>query len=88
MRFFDRNPSGNILNRCTKDIGSIDEYLPKTASDLAQCLLNIAGAFLTAIAVNTIFIIPSALITTGFLFLRRTYMKTSKDIKRLEGMSN
>lgn len=88
MQFFDRNPSGIILNRCTKDMGSIDEYLPKTVSDLAQCLLNILGAFLTAVAVNPIFIIPSALITTGFLFLRRRYIKASKDIKRLEGISN
>lgn len=36
MRFFDTNPSGRILNRFSKDMGSIDELLPKAILDAAQ----------------------------------------------------
>ena len=33
-RFFDVNPSGRILNRFSKDIGSMDEILPATFLDV------------------------------------------------------
>lgn len=36
MRFFDTNPSGRILNRFSKDLGSIDEALPKALLDSGQ----------------------------------------------------
>lgn len=36
MRFFDTNPSGRILNRFSKDLGAVDEALPKVLLDSAQ----------------------------------------------------
>lgn len=34
ISIFDNNPVGRILNRCTKDVGIVDEQLPSTAFDL------------------------------------------------------
>lgn len=36
MRFFNSNPSGRILNRFSKDIGAIDEYLPSVFGDVLE----------------------------------------------------
>lgn len=36
MRFFNTNPSGRILNRFSKDIGVIDETIPKGMIDVLQ----------------------------------------------------
>lgn len=36
MRFFDTNPSGRILNRFSKDMGAVDELLPKVILDAGQ----------------------------------------------------
>lgn len=36
MRFFDTNPSGRILNRFSKDMGVVDEILPRMYLDSIQ----------------------------------------------------
>lgn len=36
MSFFNNNPSGRILNRFSKDMGSVDETLPVALSDASQ----------------------------------------------------
>lgn len=87
MRFFDTNPSGRILNRFSKDMGSVDELLPKAILDATQIILSLTGAVLVACIVNPLFLVPIALTFFIFLFVRRVYLKTSKDLKRLEGIS-
>lgn len=36
MRFFNSNPSGRILNRFSKDLGIIDEYIPNVFFDVIE----------------------------------------------------
>jgi ATP-binding cassette subfamily C (CFTR/MRP) protein 4 len=36
MRFFDLNPTGRILNRFSKDMGAVDELLPKAIIEAVQ----------------------------------------------------
>jgi ATP-binding cassette, subfamily C (CFTR/MRP), member 4 len=40
MRFFDTNPSGRILNRFSKDMGAVDELLPKAIIEAAQVITS------------------------------------------------
>ncbi|XP_001604413.2 multidrug resistance-associated protein 4 isoform X1 [Nasonia vitripennis] len=87
MRFFDTNPSGRILNRFSKDMGAIDELLPKAMLDAGQIILAMVGAIVVACAVNPIFLVPLCAIAIVFFFIRRVYLKTSKNVKRLEGMT-
>ncbi|KAG7207749.1 hypothetical protein KM043_009361 [Ampulex compressa] len=87
MRFFDTNPSGRILNRFSKDLGAIDELLPKAILDAGQICMMMLGSLTLSCIVNPIFLIPIAFLGTVFYWIRKVYLKTSKNIKRLEGMT-
>ncbi|NWX88406.1 MRP4 protein, partial [Nothoprocta pentlandii] len=82
--FFDRNPIGKILNRFSKDIGHLDDLLPLTFLDFVQTLLQIFGVVAVAVAVIPWILIPLIPLFILFIFLRRYFLDTSRDIKRLE----
>ncbi|XP_052900938.1 ATP-binding cassette sub-family C member 4-like [Anopheles moucheti] len=87
MRFYDTNPSGRILNRFSKDMGSVDELLPKAMLDASQIILSLCGTLVVTVIVNPLFLVPLAVLGVIFWFVRRIYLKTSKNIKRLEGIT-
>ncbi|CAG9859550.1 unnamed protein product [Phyllotreta striolata] len=86
MRFFDTNPGGRILNRFSKDMGAIDEVLPKVILDSTQMLLSMFGGLLLIVVVNPYFLVLMAVLGVIFGLMRHVYLRSSKNIKRLEGM--
>ena len=86
LLFFDINPAGRILNRFSKDIGAIDELLPKMFLLATQLLLFVFTAALVPSFTNFwlgFFTLPIFMI---FAYLARYYLKTSRDLKRLESI--
>ncbi|XP_067113164.1 ATP-binding cassette sub-family C member 4-like [Osmerus mordax] len=84
VRFFDVHPIGRILNRFSKDIGQLDSLLPWTFVDFTQVFLQILGVIAVAAAAIPWILVPVAPLLVAFLFLRRYFLRTSRDIKRLE----
>ncbi|XP_005374166.1 PREDICTED: multidrug resistance-associated protein 4 isoform X2 [Chinchilla lanigera] len=82
--FFDRNPVGRILNRFSKDIGHMDDLLPLTFLDFIQTLLLVIGVVAVAVAVIPWMAIPMIPLAIIFFILRRYFLETSRDVKRLE----
>ncbi|XP_012339560.1 multidrug resistance-associated protein 4 [Apis florea] len=87
MRFFDINPSGRILNRFSKDMGAIDELLPKAILDAGQICMMMVGSLTVSCIINPLFLIPIVFLGTVFYWIRKVFLKTSKNIKRMEGIT-
>lgn len=87
MRFFNTNTSGRILNRFSKDIGAIDELLPSAIIDSLQIGLVLLGIIIIVSVVNPWLLLPTVVIAFIFYFLRNFYLATSRNVKRLEGVS-
>ncbi|XP_063733833.1 ATP-binding cassette sub-family C member 4-like isoform X2 [Eleginops maclovinus] len=84
VRFFDVNPIGRILNRFSKDISQMDSLLPITFVDFYQLFLQNVGVIAVAASVIPFILVPVIPLLFMFLYLRRFYLRTSRDVKRLE----
>ncbi|XP_069457987.1 ATP-binding cassette sub-family C member 4-like isoform X1 [Ovis canadensis] len=82
--FFDRNPAGRILNRFSKDIGQMDDSLPSSFQKFIQTFLQVIGVLGVAVVVIPWLAIPVIPLGIIFFFLRRYFLETSRDVKRLE----
>ncbi|XP_057665399.1 ATP-binding cassette sub-family C member 4-like isoform X1 [Diorhabda carinulata] len=85
IRFFDINPSGRILNRFTKDMGCVDELLPRCQMDAIQILVVMVGILIMVFIVSPLMLIPVILLAPIYYIWRTIYMATAQSLKRHEG---
>jgi ATP-binding cassette subfamily C (CFTR/MRP) protein 4 len=87
IAFFDQNPIGRILNRFSADVGSNDDLLPATLFDFLVVLFIVLGAVITTISVLPFVLIVVPPLMWYFLRVRRIFVTTSRELKRLEGLA-
>nr|XP_006820924.1 PREDICTED: multidrug resistance-associated protein 4-like [Saccoglossus kowalevskii] len=83
--FYDTNPVGRILNRFSRDIGYMDEVLPKLIFDFIQPNFAVCGSIILACVINPWVLIPAIPMVPLVMYIRSYYLQTSRDIKRFEG---
>ena len=85
--FFDTNPVGRILNRFSRDIGIMDGLLPDVSLDAVQLVLFCIGAVVLPSILNPWIILPALPLIVLFVFIGRYSLKTTRDLKRLDGVN-
>lgn len=86
MLFFDKNPSGRILNRFSRDMGNLDELLPKAMLDAIQIGLVMIGILVVISVVNPLLLVPLAVAIIFFYLVLILYLRAAQDLKRLDGI--
>uniref|UniRef100_A0A672VF02 Multidrug resistance-associated protein 1 n=1 Tax=Strigops habroptila TaxID=2489341 RepID=A0A672VF02_STRHB len=87
MSFFERTPSGNLVNRFSKELDTIDSAIPPIIKMFMGSTFNVIGAciiILLATPIAAVIIPPLGLV---YLFVQRFYVATSRQLKRLESVS-
>ena len=84
--FFDSNPVGRILNRFSKDVGSMDELLPLQFLSTIQLVLLLLSSVIVPSATNPWVLFVTVPVTAMILYFARFYLKSSRELKRLESI--
>lgn len=87
LRFFDINPLGRIINRFSKDINLLDETLPWTLNDFMHVLMLVLSAITIIGILNFWAIIPLIPLGVLFVYIRRYYLRSSVELKRIESVN-
>ena len=85
--YFDITPMGRILNRFSKDLDAIDSLLPDNIMQSLQNGLTVISILVLCIISSYYFVIILFPIAALFIYIHGFFRKSSREIKRLEGVS-
>ncbi|GKY92774.1 hypothetical protein MPSEU_000247200 [Mayamaea pseudoterrestris] len=87
IEFFDTNPLGRVMNRFSADTGSNDDQLPPTLFDLFVIAFIVLGALILAVISLPFTLIAVPILGWYFWSVRRIFVTSSRELKRLEGLA-
>lgn len=86
FKFFDSTPLGQLMNRFSKDIESVDQEVAPIAVGLLGCLASMIGIVILISVITPAFLIPGVFIAMLFIAIGTFYLSASRDLKRLESV--
>ncbi|XP_072298433.1 multidrug resistance-associated protein 1 [Eucyclogobius newberryi] len=87
MSFFERTPSGNLVNRFSKEIDTIDSVIPSILKMFTGSMFNVMGACVVILAATPLVAIIIPFLGVLYFFVQRFYVASSRQLKRLESVS-
>ena len=82
--FFDANPVGKILGRCSRDQDSVDKDMPGVIQDIATCSAVVVATLIMIAALSYITIPFILLLLFAYYKTQAYYRPASRVLKRLE----
>ena len=94
VRFFDRNPAGDLMSRLTNDIDAINQAVSQNITALAAGVLSMAGILAAMfvldwrLALVSLLVVPLTLWFTNFVarYTRTGFERLQRDLGELNGV--
>jgi ABC-type multidrug transport system fused ATPase/permease subunit len=86
FKFFDVTPLGQLMNRFSKDLEAVDQEVAPSAIGIVSCMLAIVVTVVLISAITPGFLIAAVFIGFIYFMIGRFYLRSSRDLKRLESV--
>ncbi|POS85266.1 hypothetical protein EPUL_004100, partial [Erysiphe pulchra] len=86
FKFFDVTPIGQMMNRFSKDLEAIDQEVAPVSIGIMSCGLAILVTVSLITFITPGFLIAVVLVSCMYFFVSTFYLKSSRDLKRLESV--
>ncbi|XP_025025911.1 multidrug resistance-associated protein 6 isoform X2 [Python bivittatus] len=87
MIFFEQTPSGNLLNRFSKEMDAIDSIIPDKLKSLLGFLLNLLEIYIVIVVATPIVLVAILPLSALYVAFQVFFVTTSCQLKRLEAAS-
>uniref|UniRef100_A0A8C3AL27 Multidrug resistance-associated protein 1 n=1 Tax=Cyclopterus lumpus TaxID=8103 RepID=A0A8C3AL27_CYCLU len=87
MSFFERTPSGNLVNRFAKEMDTIDTVIPSIIKMFMGSMFNVMGSCIIILIATPLVAIIIPVLGLLYFFVQRFYVASSRQLKRLESVS-
>ncbi|CAE6458080.1 unnamed protein product, partial [Rhizoctonia solani] len=87
IRYFDVTPAGRILNRFGRDVQTVDSSLSSSLRNCSHWLATFFAGLFTVSVILPPFLIPAAIIAWLYYLIALSYVRTARDLKRMESNS-
>lgn len=82
LRFLDKTPVGRIIQRFTKDVGSVDNSLSQRMQNTIQLTWHVTGRLIVIVWFAPAFMLPSIALAIVGVIVGQLYIKAQLPIKR------
>lgn len=86
LQFFDTTPLGQLMNRFSKDIEAVDQDVAPVAVGVLGCLFSMISIVALISVITPGFLIAGFFITVIYFAIGQFYLRSSRDLKRLESV--